>query len=169
MTNEEIKKALEFCAKDDYYFCGGCSYDDVRNCNDKLKTDARELIIKQEQEIARLKAEFKQLETNAEILARGVRDLNQENYELTEKIKQVKIDVLSELRTYCVERENYKGIQQQQNEDLLRINDERKFHPELTLDEIFAIRSGADKANGQSTMANKVVEKIDRMIEELKK
>lgn len=83
--------------------------------------------------------------------------------------KQAKIDVLSELRTYCVERENYKGIQQQQNEDLLRINDERKFHPELTLDEIFAIRSGADKANGQSTMANKVVEKIDRMIEELKK
>lgn len=88
---------------------------------------------------------------------------------LKDEIKQAKIDVLGELRTYCVERENYKGIQQQQNEDLLRINDERKFHPELTLDEIFVIRTGADKANGQSTMANKVVEKIDRMIEELKK
>lgn len=49
-------------------------------------------------EIERLKAEFKQLETNAEILARGVRDLNHENYELTEKIKQAKIDVLNELR-----------------------------------------------------------------------
>lgn len=49
-------------------------------------------------EIERLKAEFKQLETNAEILASGVRDLNHENYELTEKMKQAKIDVLNELR-----------------------------------------------------------------------
>lgn len=49
-------------------------------------------------EIERLKAEFKQLETNAEILARGVRDLNHENYELTEKVKQAKIDVLNELK-----------------------------------------------------------------------
>ena len=101
MTKEEIKKALEFCAKDDYYFCGGCSYDDVRNCNDKLKTDARKLIIEQENEIEKLKNEFKQLETNAEILARGVRDLNHENYELTEKIKQAKIDVLNELKEKC--------------------------------------------------------------------
>ena len=54
-------------------------------------------------EIERLIAEFKQLETNAEILAWGVRDLNHENYELTEKVKQAKIDVLNELkkRSYC--------------------------------------------------------------------
>ena len=45
-------------------------------------------------EIERLKAEFKQLETNAEILARGVRDLNHENYELTEKIKQAQIELM---------------------------------------------------------------------------
>ena len=51
-------------------------------------------------EIERLKAEFKQLETNAEILARGVRDLNHENYELTEKIKQVQIDVLNKVKNY---------------------------------------------------------------------
>ena len=51
-------------------------------------------------EIERLKAEFKQLETNAEILARGVRDLNHENYELTEKIKQAQIDVLNRVMTY---------------------------------------------------------------------
>ena len=38
------------------------------------------------------------METNAEILARGVRDLNHENYELTEKIKQAKIEVLTELK-----------------------------------------------------------------------
>ena len=49
-------------------------------------------------EIERLKAEFKQLETNAEILARGVRDLNHENYELTEKVKQAQIDILNKLK-----------------------------------------------------------------------
>ena len=53
-------------------------------------------------EIERLKAEFKQLETNAEILARGVRDLNHENYELTEKIKQAQIDVLNKLKKRAV-------------------------------------------------------------------
>ena len=43
-------------------------------------------------EIERLKSEFKQLQTNAEILARGVRDLNHENYKLTEKLaKQTRI------------------------------------------------------------------------------
>lgn len=51
-----------------------------------------------EAEIERLKAEFKQLETNAEILASGVRDLNHENYELTEKVKQVQIDILNKLK-----------------------------------------------------------------------
>lgn len=51
-------------------------------------------------EIERLKAEFKQLETNAEILASGVRDLNHENYELTEKIKQAQIDVLNKVKNY---------------------------------------------------------------------
>lgn len=50
-------------------------------------------------EIKRLKSEYEQLQTNAEILARGVRDLNHENYELTEKIKQVQIDILNELKT----------------------------------------------------------------------
>ena len=49
-------------------------------------------------EIERLIAEFKQLETNAEILAWGVRDLNHENYELTEKIKQAQIDVLNKAK-----------------------------------------------------------------------
>lgn len=71
MTIQDIKKALEFCAQDNYYFCGGCSYDDVRNCNDKLKTDALNVIIEQEREIERLKAE----------------------------VKQAKLDVLKELKT----------------------------------------------------------------------
>ena len=57
-------------------------------------------------EIERLKAEFKQLETNAEILARGVRDLNHENYELTEKVKQAQIDVLNEVKK-CSQCDNF--------------------------------------------------------------
>lgn len=70
MTKEDIKKALEFCAQDNYYFCGGCSYDDVRNCNDKLKTDALNVIIEQEREIERLKEEMSNIrkETAREIL-----------------------------------------------------------------------------------------------------
>lgn len=56
-----------------------------------------------EVEIERLKADYAKLQTNAEILARGVRDLNHENYELTEKIKQAQIDVLCKLkqRSWC--------------------------------------------------------------------
>lgn len=73
------------------------------------KQEMIDQIIEQGKEVERLKAEFKRLETNAEILARGVRDLNHENYELTEKVKQAKIDVLNELKTksyvnnYCRE------------------------------------------------------------------
>lgn len=68
------------------------------DCMDDVKISALKLIAEQEKEIERLKAEFKQLETNAEILARGVRDLNHENYELTEKVKQAQIDVLNKLK-----------------------------------------------------------------------
>lgn len=63
----------------------------------------------QEKEIEKLKAKFKQLETNTEILARGVRDLNHENYELTEKIKQAKIDVLNELKTKAFDKDAFNG------------------------------------------------------------
>lgn len=91
MTKDEIKKALEFCAQDNYYFCGGCSYDDVRNCNDKLKTDALNVIIEQEKEIERLKTKIiKQDQT--------IIESNFELSELEEKNKQVQIDVLNKLR-----------------------------------------------------------------------
>ena len=52
-------------------------------------------------EIERLKTEFKQLETNAEILARGVREFNHENYELTEKVKQAQVDTINTIVKYC--------------------------------------------------------------------
>ena len=59
MTKEDIKKALEICT-DDCYSCDDCPYDDVINCGNTLKNDVYELIIKQEREIERLKAEVKQ-------------------------------------------------------------------------------------------------------------
>lgn len=100
MTKDEIKKALECCETD---WCCACPYYKYEGCETILKKDVLTLITEQEKEIERLKAEFKQLETNAEILARGVRDLNHENYELTEKIKQAQIDVLCKLkqRSWC--------------------------------------------------------------------
>lgn len=62
MTNEEIKKGLEVCCDDNYnYRCCGCPYNSVRHCNDALENDARELIIKQEQEIERLKAQQRKI------------------------------------------------------------------------------------------------------------
>lgn len=159
---------------------------------DTLLDDTSNLINEYEKEIKRLKAENEEHNVS-KILGNGVtvefhddvvseqpvdrKDIEKYTKPFRNRIisinetikKQAKIDVLNELRTYCVEREDYKSIQQQQKEDLLRRNEERKFRPELTSDEIEMLRSGADKANGQSTMANKVVEKIDRMIEELKK
>lgn len=57
MTRNDIEKALEFCNNNSS--CDGCPYEieDIRNCSDTLKLDARACIIKQKQEIAQLKAE----------------------------------------------------------------------------------------------------------------
>ena len=102
MTKQEqidkIKKSLAVCVGAS---CKGCEYHNDLTCGHTLKTDARELIIEQEQEIERLKDEFKQLETNSKILARGVRDLNHENYKLTEKIKQVQIEEIAKFDKLC--------------------------------------------------------------------
>lgn len=102
MTNEEITKGLEICSHpyNNRYTCGDCPYYDTKNCIGVLLSDARNRIIEQEQE-------FKQLETNAEILARGVRDLNHENYKLTEKVKQAKIDVLQKVKRYIIYNADY--------------------------------------------------------------
>ena len=94
MTKDEIMNAYEICASANN--CSSCN--DCPDCANCASAAALNLITEQEKEIERLKAEFKQLETNAEILARGVRDLNHENYELTEKIKQAKIDVLNKAK-----------------------------------------------------------------------
>ena len=101
MNKYDIKKALKFCA--DSNDCDDCPYDVVRSCSDRLKLDARELITEQEKEIERLKDENKQLHTNADILARGVRDLNHENYELTEHIEHLEMQNAEEIKILLVE------------------------------------------------------------------
>ena len=114
-TEKELKDALEdifFDALTDksnppYYTDkvdpendGRWQYKGYELCADELIKRGYGDISEYKAEIERLKAEFKQLETNAEILARGVRDLNHENYELTEKIKQAQIDVLNKVKNY---------------------------------------------------------------------
>ena len=114
-TEKELKDALEdifFDALTDksnppYYTDkvdpendGRWQYKVYELCADELIKRGYGDVSEYKAEIERLKSEFKQLETNAEILARGVRDLNHENYELTEKIKQAQIDVLNKVKNY---------------------------------------------------------------------
>lgn len=94
MTKDEIKKALECCEK--YAYCKDCPC--YTYCGHELHKGALALIIEQEKEIERLKSEYEKLQIIAEILARVVRGLNRENYELTEKVKQAQIDVLNKLK-----------------------------------------------------------------------
>ena len=115
-TEKELKDALEdifFDALTDksnppYYTDkvdpendGRWQYKVYELCADELIKRGYGNVSEYKAEIERLKAEFKQLETNAEILARGVRDLNHENYELTEKIKQAQIDTINTIVKYC--------------------------------------------------------------------
>ena len=94
----------------------------ARNTIEQYKNNydnAFERLKAQEKEIERLKAEFKQLQTNAEILARGVRDLNHENYELTEKIKQAQIDVLNKVKDIVFDYLGVKNIKEAEALSLL--------------------------------------------------
>lgn len=110
MTTQDIKKALEFCAQDNYYFCGGCSYDDVRNCNDKLKTDALNVIIEQEREIERLRTTLGQCNTELNSALESLKSQCREIGELKAGTKQAKIDVLKRLKVFSVPYPNSWGI-----------------------------------------------------------
>lgn len=91
MNKDEIKKGLTVCAGDS---CDNCSYYKFHNCYDRLKLDARELIIKQEQEIEQLEEQTEELR-NEKWDAQD--DLDCYYDEMPSKIKQAKIDVLNEL------------------------------------------------------------------------
>ena len=98
MNKDEIKKALEFCA--DAFPCEGCVYHDDLMCTDKLKTDARELIIEQEQEIEKLKAENVRLTTKLGQVLLSIDTVKEMNAmcNIAAQVKQAKIDVLNELK-----------------------------------------------------------------------
>ena len=108
MNKDDIKKALEFCAN--AFPCEGCAYHDDLTCTDKLKTDALNVIIEQEQEIERLKAENKEncwkcIEAKR-VTEEDYAKLQEEfaNYQLASdkeikaQVKQAKIEVLNKLK-----------------------------------------------------------------------
>ena len=109
MNKDDIKKALEFCA--DAFPCEGCAYHDDLTCSDTLKTDARELIIKQENEIEKLKAENIRLTTKLGQVLLSIDTVKEMNTmcSIDEQVKQAKIDVLNELKDKMFERE-YMGV-----------------------------------------------------------
>ena len=98
MNKDEIKKALEFCAN--AFPCEGCAYYDDLTCTDTLKTDARELIIEQEQEIEKLKAENVRLTTKLGQVLLSIDTVKEMNAmcNIAAQVKQAKIDVLNELK-----------------------------------------------------------------------
>ena len=108
---EQIEEMAHIMCK--YYNSGFCANSDMTEiCEDMpdccYKNEAEALynagygdVSEYKAEIERLKAEYEELQTNAEILASGVRDLNHENYELTEKVKQAQIDILNKLKEKC--------------------------------------------------------------------
>ena len=101
MNKDDIKKALEFCAN--AFPCEGCAYHDDLMCTDKLKTDALNVIIEQEQEIEKWKNDYSKLQEQFAQYQMA------SDKEIAAQVKQAKIDVLNELKTksyvnnYCRE------------------------------------------------------------------
>lgn len=77
MNSEDIKKALAICAGDS---CDNCRYYEFHNCYDKLKLDARDRIIRQDEKIKRLK-------TECTLLDDELRNARQETINVLNKLK----------------------------------------------------------------------------------
>ena len=90
MNKDDIKKALEFCA--DAFPCEGCAYHDDLMCTDKLKTDALNVIIEQEQEIEKWKNDYAKLQEQFAQYQMA------SDKEIIAQVKQAKIDVLNRLK-----------------------------------------------------------------------
>ena len=84
MNKDEIKKGLTVCAGDS---CDSCSYYKFHNCYDRLKLDARSLIIEQEKKIEKLKAENRQLKTECALLDDELRIARQDTIDVLNKLK----------------------------------------------------------------------------------
>ena len=111
VLKNKIKEALNHFLNE--VSCEDCSYykelsnsieSTVNLIIDTLLDDTYNLINEYEKEIKRLKAELKQLKTNSEILARGVRDLNNElkkkihNTRLNDDTAEIIIEMIEELQ-----------------------------------------------------------------------
>ena len=90
MNKDEIKKALEFCAN--AFPCEGCAYHDDLMCTDKLKTDALNVIIEQEQEIEKWKNDYAKLQEQFAQYQMA------SDKEILAQVKQAKIEVLNKLK-----------------------------------------------------------------------
>ena len=90
MNKDDIKKALKFCA--DAFPCEGCAYHDDLTCTDKLKTDALNVIIEQEQEIEKWKNDYAKLQEQFAQYQMA------SDKEILAQVKQAKIEVLNKLK-----------------------------------------------------------------------
>ena len=90
MNKDDIKKALKFCA--DAFPCEGCAYHDDLTCTDKLKTDALNVIIEQEQEIEKWKNDYAKLQEQFAQYQMA------SDKEIIAQVKQAKIEVLNKLK-----------------------------------------------------------------------
>ena len=100
MTKDDIKKVLALCVDS---ICDDCPYADTKDCYNQIKLDARELIIKQENEIEKLKAENIRLTTKLGQVLLSIDTVKEMNTmcSIDEQVKQAKIDVLNELKEKC--------------------------------------------------------------------
>ena len=100
MTIDDIKKVLALCVDS---ICDDCPYADTKDCYNQIKLDARDLIIKQESEIEKLKAENIRLTTKLGQVLLSIDTVKEMNTmcSIDEQRKQAKIDVLNELKEKC--------------------------------------------------------------------
>ena len=100
MMIDDIKKVLALCVDS---ICDDCPYADTKDCYNQIKLDARELIIKQENEIEKLKAENIRLTTKLGQVLLSIDTVKEMNTmcNIAAQVKQAKIDVLNELKEKC--------------------------------------------------------------------
>ena len=97
MNRDDIKKVLALCVDS---ICDDCPYADTKDCYNQIKLDARELIIKQENEIEKLKAENIRLTTKLGQVLLSIDTVKEMNTmcNIAAQVKQAKMDVLNELK-----------------------------------------------------------------------
>lgn len=134
MMIDDIKKVLALCVDS---ICDDCPYADTKDCYNQIKLDARELIIKQENEIEKLKAENIRLTTKLGQVLLSIDTVKEMNTmcNIAAQVKQAKIDVLNELKKKMFERE-YMGVKYK----------ERIFYESEINDMIVEVQNAEDKS-----------------------